>query len=716
MLFKNDVFKNDDGSLHRLLHADAGTNAAWVISLSDPLAWPTQHPYSDLAEFEPAPLEQITAPGTITRLASQATPGQQKRARSAMDRIAPLVSQTPDIFIRKSRARLVEARAQEISCSEKTLFTHLREYWQGGQTLEALLGRYDASGRSEKDVTAGRGCRPKYSSRDIYQLQEADIEHFKAAAEGDYLKDDRRTIAATYRNLLSQHYTSHDGNGRAWILPEGKRPTLKQFEHFLRKKYNIEVRLRSRKGDKEFEREHRAKLGTVAQACNGVGHIYEIDATIADLWLVARDDPNKIIGKATLYLVIDRRTFLIVGFYLGLENPSWIGAMQAILSISADKAALCRKYGVVYAPKDWPADGIFPEAFAADRGEMLCNASNQVSDDLQTTVINLPALRPDQKPLVECGFKLTHEQIKEVAPGYDPPSNATRRRGKHYEKDACLTIDDMTKIILEAIIAHNRMPMKRYERTIDELHADIEPSPVSLWNLGVRTRAGLLTRYTPERVRFALLPRDKSVVTEMGLFYKGCYYTCPEAVKKGWFVKARKGRFTLDISYDPRLVDAIYVHDAGDKTQFYVATLTARSEKFQGMSSGEVAYYEWLARKALPEIEQARLQVSHEYRESTAPTVADAKARLKSVKKVSRSARKADTREVRLEERKAERQQSAVPLPRQDSGQAGNACPGQVISLVSKTPVEPPSPKETPQGELTLADKLKLAKQRMLNG
>ena len=78
--------------------------------------------------------------------------------------------------------------------------------------------------------------------------------------------------------------------------------------------------LRSRLGDSDYERDHRKVLGTVLNDCLGVGHLYEIDATIADVYLVSSEDPSKIVGKPTLYLIIDRKSRLIVGFYFGLEN------------------------------------------------------------------------------------------------------------------------------------------------------------------------------------------------------------------------------------------------------------------------------------------------------------------------------------------------------------------------------------------------------------
>lgn len=712
MLYKNDLFRNRLRILYRLLQVEQGGDVAWVIPMEQALAWPEPMQWSAIAQLTPEP---ATSDLSKTRSASTASPAQKRRAKRAMERIAPLVQAVPDIFIPKSRSRLIEECAARGLCSKRTLYSHLQEFWRGGQSEEALLGRYPNSGRSKQEgvITGGRGRRPVLSDRPVYQLNEADIRNFTDAIERDYLRDERRTITAVFEKMLSYHYVILDGNGKSWILNEGQRPTLRQFDNFLRSRYSVEVRLRSRKGEKDFERDHRAKLGSARLDCLGVGHIYEIDASIADTYLVSSRNVRKIIGKPTIYLIIDRYSGLIVGFYVGLENASWVCAMHAILSISEDKAKLCERYGVRYDPDDWPAHEILPQEFFGDRGEMLCKASNQIADGLRITVTNMPALRPDWKPFVECNFKLIQQQIATVAPGYDPPANATKRRGKHYEIDACLTLQEFTKIVLEAILAHNRRPMKTINLTNDELMSGVEPSPRALWNHGIRNRAGLLTRYTEERVRFALMHRDKAVVTENGLQFRSCYYTCPEAMQKGWFVAGRKKRFTVDVSYDLRLVDAIYVHDKYNPENYFLATLTDRSEKFGGLSFAEVNYFDWLQKKALPAIEQTRMQVNHEFREATAPTVSEGESRLKAVgKRPSRSARRADTKDARAEELRNERQHTASVMPRTTAEMLPIA---PVISLrpsvVSTLPLAP----ENPAG-ITREDKMKLARQRMLNG
>ena len=700
MLFSNDLFMLD-GVQMRLLHADALMNKAWVIALYN-LAWPECLLYSEILD-----LERISPQAAPIHGHSQA---RIHKCEVAWKRLNPLLSTYGTaLFEPKTRKHAIAEHAEKMGCAPTTLYKDLRRYWQRGQTKYALLPDYDKSGRAapateDMDetlaITAGRG-RKAGNGYDTYQLTAADTSSFRVVIEKEYLPNAQISVPTAYRSLVEQFYRYADGNGELHVNPLGARPSLRQFRHFLLKAYNIETRLRGRLGNSDFERDHRKRLGTIMADCQGVGHYYEIDATIVDLYLVSREDLIKIIGKPTLYLIIDRKSRLIVGFYFGLEHASWNGAMQAILSITEDKRQLCERYGVPYRPADWPAHQVFPSEFLADRGDMISHASSNVADGLHVTVTNLPSKRPDWKPLVECGFRLIHNSIQPIAPAYDPPSNATRRRGKHYEKDACLTMRDFGHLLLNTIIAHNHREMLGYDMDTKELLDNVQPSPIALWNHGIQSRAGLLTRYEESTVRFALLRTKKAVVTDKGVEFEGCYYSFPEAIAQKWFETGRKRRFSVTVSYDTRLVDSIYVHPLDGKREPYVATLTERSAKYKGLSFDEVAYYECLRAALRVEAEHSRLQNSIDLVSATRPVMDAARQRLKSAPKVSRSARRADIKEVREAERKLERK----VLAKIEGGKRSEPSAAHPASQTTSQPA--------PTASGSLAERIEAARARM---
>jgi len=714
MLLKNDIFRHEQ-QRYRVLHTDPDQQIVWAIALDDTNAWPIELPSAIAHALSPADSD-------VAALVLSPTAAMLTKRNEAYDRLRPLIASVPHIYDAKHRGPLIERRAYDLGCSKRTLYKDLRRFFQGGQTPDALLGRYENCGRRELSNTGNRGRKamPRLSGYDdpgevangynTYQLTDDDIAIFRKHIEktGGYLKDPRVTLASAYQRLLEEHYTTIDGNGDKYIRLPGFRPTYRQFTYFLRKCYSLEARLRSRKGDKDFELENAPKIGSVIGDCRGVGHYYEIDATIVDINVVSANDVKNIIGKPTLYLIIDRKSRLIVGFYCGLENASWMGAMQAILSIATDKRAMCERYGVRYNPEDWPADKVFPREFLADRGEMIHANSNNVCDGLAITVTNLPSRMAKWKPIVECGFKLTHESLADVAPSYNPVFNAVKRQGKHFDKDACLTLNEFVRIMLRTVIAHNRKAMPKYPLGLDELTAGTQPIPIHLWNHDVPKSAGNLTRYTEAQVRQALLPREKAVITDKGILFHDCYYTCAEAEARGWFVLARnKSQFEVTVSFDYRLADSILVHSPHNKQGVLEAQLTTRSDRFRGLSFAEVRYFVALQKQMLATNVQSRLQTMYEYHQDVDPVVQRAKERLKRAGTgISRSSRRADVKPARIVARREERaelaelHQPVAPILPIDTApplapQPPSARNAGTLSLVQPGPATPTSTSTT---------------------
>lgn len=705
MLYKNDVFEMaGSGTRWRLLAANPVADEAWIIKLEDARALPCLKQLSQLLAVAAA-VKSATVPVVPSRASQQAL----SHRDTAWERIKPLVA-NPGIFQPGERSRLVRDHANSIGCSLQTLYTALRKYWQGGQTKDALLPAFHKRG-AKGGATAGRGRKSTVSGHSVFQAGPEDAKLIEKAIRKYYLVGEVSTMAAAYQRCLEDHYSYLDGNGARYIRPPGERPTQRQFSRILKKKFDLETTIRKRKGDKTFEQNHRARLGSVDQDCLGIGHIYEIDATIADVFLVSSRDRSRIIGKPTLYLIYDRRSRLVVGFYVGLEAPSWLAAMQAILSIAENKEALCHRFGVDYDPADWPADGVFPQAFLGDRGEMAAKNSSLLVAGLETTVINAVALRPDQKGTVECGFKLVQRSMADSVPGYEPPENVTKRRGKAYFKDACLTLDEFASLILANIIAHNRKVMPSFPASAEMLSRGMLPIPRDIWAHEVATRMGLLSRFSEEQVRFNLLPQDQATVSRDGIYFRGCYYTCPVAIEQKWFVKAGQGKFRVDISYDRRLVDNIFIHVKGDPSRHYNGSLLDKSRDYAGLSFDEVEVYERLRAKMRSQAEGVARQVQSDFHAHSDPIVEAAKAEAKAVSKgKSRTARKADIVDDRLEERRFRRQQEA-DMSR--SSVKPDSPRAQVIAMPTKS--SEPNPEAVQQPPTTLAEKLRRKHQEMLN-
>jgi hypothetical protein len=590
--------------------------------------------------------------------------------------------------------------------SDNTLLLQLRRYWQRGQTMDALLPDFTNCGRTP-GVARGRSFK---SGRAPYVIGDHDKVALNSAIRNHYLKREYYKLTDSYQWMLERFYTFQDGNGSKFINPPEQRPTEKQLRLWLQRNYSLEHQLRSRKGNKDFERDHRHKLGSIQLDCHGAGHMYEIDATIVDTYLVSSTDPTAIVGKPTLYLIIDRATRLIVGWYVGFENACWSAAMQSILSIAEDKAAICKRYSIKYDPADWPADGIQPEQFLADQGEMASKDARRISPGLRATISNVPGLRPDWKPLVECGFKMTHQLISPDLPAYDPPSNQNRRRGKNYSKGASLTLEQFTALIVKAIITHNRTMQVNFDLSHDQVTNGVRPIPTELWTYEARSRAGSLARFDADTVRMELLPREQASVTEHGIVVGDCQYVFQEGVAKGWFVQARRKRFKVTVSRDYRLCDEVIVHDPNAAAHYYTAKLVDSCRKFNGMSFADVKRFIAERGELTADAEQLRRQNQFEYHQHSEPVIKAANKALKVAtggKPVSRSSRKKDTAVARAAELNIERADTAgVPkLPMTPPP------PPLPSVLTAKPAVDHPAAANRP---LSLREKAALHRQQMV--
>jgi hypothetical protein len=660
MLYHNDVIQiHSNKTQYRIVHLDYRENEAWLYPLFGERPFPVFALASELEQKEQEQQLKVIS-GTEQDIHFNPSKKAIRDRDIAFERIQPLI-QTLHIFIPSDRNLLIKKRAAELACSENTLRRLLRLYWAGGQTRNALLPNYHKRG-STKGCTSNRGRPPEYENRGIYQVTPEDIAIFIKVIESNYLKSSTATIQGTFDAMELESYSVVTSEGKLIPKAPGEAPSINQFRRFLKSRYSIETITREREGNAEFELNHASKLGDAELSIYTAGDNFEIDATVADVYLVFSHDKTRIVGKPTLYFVVDSKTWLIVGFYIGFELPSWPAALQAVVSIAEDKETLCKRYGVRYRADDWPAHEILPKEFTADRGsEFISKESERLADELEISVRNLPSKQANRKAHVECSFKLIQRPMAQHVPGYEPPENYRKRQGKHYEQDACLTLNEFTTIILKAIIRFNNSARDDYPLTPAQILDGLIPTPCNLWNHEIRTRAGALSRYPAQFIWNALLSREEVSVTDEGIRFRGCFYTSPEAIERGWFERARRGVFKVTVSFDRRLADEILIHDDLNPGKSFIASLSEKSAHFRGLSFQEIAALAFERERIRRDGQQVTKRQKFSFHSAVDPITKAAFTEVKQLSKgKSRTARKKDIREQRAVELALERQEKAV--------------------------------------------------------
>jgi putative transposase len=713
--------KNGDKPIiERVLDFDLATDEVVVIDILDPHAFPAlrsneaiQQAYRGgaVAVRENDPFAQLSIPEEKLSLK------QRQQRDAAWHEISPLLENKTkeSLLYSKGRGTLIDTHRIATkrqnkdgtfsTLSKTTVSKRLRRWWQSGRRKNAFLSNFSKCGapgkrrlakshkidkqhhkigrRSALAITTGRaesgvGVR---MTEDIYRKFQLGLNKF-------YKTPDERSLRQTF-NLTLQKYFAVDfeivnGNPVPVVPPEDERPTLQQFYYWYQHVRNDEKEKRARQGDTQFELKSRQMLGDPRKMGFAPGSLYQIDATILNLYLVSALDRTRIVGRAVLYNCIDVFSSALPGFAIMLEGPSWVGAMLALDNVCMDKVAFCAELGIDITEDEWPCKGL-PTALLADRGELEGYNADTLVNAFGMRVHNTGVRRADWKGFVERNFGLSDEKIVKFTPGYVPPMGHVRG-APDYALKAVMTLGECRKLMtLYALDYNMNFYLKNY-RMNEYMIADHVPRyPLELWNWGIKSRGGRLTQPSQDIVRLNLLPRKLVSVTARGLHFAGdCYYECDTALRENWFVKARnRGQWRIEIAYDPRTTKQIYLPlDNGTKLE--VCRRTLASENLPALDCNDAMDYYALERAAYQVSETRTLRSSARLQAQKDEIVGEATERTQAAKAAagptSNRARRGGIRQNRAAEKQIERDRTQWPLGKPDSIDAE--------AVAGSTPVE----------------------------
>ncbi|MDY0190834.1 MAG: DDE-type integrase/transposase/recombinase [Desulfuromonas sp.] len=593
----NEVLRLED-NLYRILSL-LPAGVVW-ISLEDESAFPELvHKNELLAAIDDEVLRRVKDPyeeltfmvpgeGTIARI---------KRDKN-YDLIGPLIGESL-FYVPKIRSKLIAKIIEEKKTTKQNIYKLVRRYWQRGQTPNALIPDYVNSGgrgkkRYAKDKKLGR---PRKFTPGVGAIIDEYVEKlFRRMIERHLFKKEKCSFPAAHRKFKDLYKVYFPD------IPEEELPSRAQMLHFYKREYGVVDRIKNRTPRIEYNKDVRPLSSTVNANVLGPGSRYEIDATIADIYLVSNSDRRNIVGRPVVYLVIDVFSRMVAGLYIGFENPSYVTALQALSMAMTSKVEYCKKFNFDISEEDWPVIGL-PDAILADRGELLGHQIESLESIFHVRIENTPPYRGDAKGIVERYFKTIQADFKIFAPGVVTETKIKKRGGKDYRLDAKLTVTDFTEIILGSILYHNRFhTMKKYDRDID-MPADLPMIPLAIWNWGVQHRTGRLRVVSEDALKIGLLPRIKGTISSLGVCVFGLYFTSQEIIQLGWLHRtkdvSRPG--SLEIAYDPRTADYVYLFPKKNSMKYWVCNLTPRSRQFSGCSFWDVWQVSSMQKKKMAE-------------------------------------------------------------------------------------------------------------------
>jgi len=506
------------------------------------------------------------------------------------------------LLMEEKRGAIISEVHTLTGTSRSTLYVWLRQFWQKGQTPNALLPNYKRCGapgvtRIPGEVKRGRPSKlalaePGMEGMNVTEevrrlLVKGAQRYWKKRYKGRKL-----TLKDAYQKTLETFFRDSleyvDGVFVPILKGRDELPTLRQFEYWAKKDLDLKSLTREREGKGHYLLKNRPVTGSTEHLSYGPADLYQIDATVGDIYLLSSINKRYVVGRPVIYLVVDHWSRMIVGFHVGLEGPSWQGAMMALENAFTEKVSFCKKYGVEIDETDWPCD-VYPRQITGDRGEMISYASDRLVSAFNISLANTPPYRPDFKALVEGQFKILNENSIKRQPGW--VDKLKDRGSPDYRWDATLDLRSFTQLMIENVLYNNQG--RRLDGLVPQgypLEKDHNPTPQDLWEWGVSTFRGRGRKMNRQLVQANLLPTKKARATRQGLELHSCRlcYSSATADREGWFLGGvgRKGK-KVDVSFDPRDVSSVYLHLDDGKVEECPLT-TRHRQRYAGMHLDEV--------------------------------------------------------------------------------------------------------------------------------
>lgn len=461
----------------------------------------------------------------------------------------------------------VSRHAATMGVDRKIIYRLLYRYWSMGQTINAFLWNTSKCGGPGKEKSRASGIVPGRPARYLglvindgsaILLREMHMTYIRIAYRR-FASGKCGSIGDAHDWMLNKFFRNVLSDGTKGDVIRGSYPSINQLYYHGRKFFDELYRLKVSGGYKRYNKDHRPIVGAASQGLMGAGHRYEIDSTIADVYLVHRVNRLWLIGRPVLYVVVDTFTRMIVGIHVGLEGPSWNGARHAIYNALTPKKDFCRRYNINIDDIDWPCAHL-PVELVADRAELLSEAGETLTRTLGIDVKILPPFRPDWKSIIESRFRLINEHLdlKFVPGGVD--ARKMERGDRDYELDAILDIDEFTEIVIASVLVHNKSLRLPHLLSREMIAAEVEPTPLNIWNWSMDNNLLNNKHVSPSELKVSLLPSRECRISRGGISFQGILYTCQTAMREEWLARSHNFKTQyVRVFYDPNSVDNCWI-------------------------------------------------------------------------------------------------------------------------------------------------------------
>jgi len=468
------------------------------------------------------------------------------------------------------RGTLIKTHAIQQKVELTDLYRKLSRYFYYGSIPNAFL-RDDPVKRKHSDkvphVARGRRRVRLVNGRmEAYEpklLTPEDITNFVWAR--DTYVNKAKAQAYAHREMLRVKYnvgfTEKDGHLEPILVEESMRPSLKQFNYWLKSQNDMLDIKRMQVGEKAWGKDFRATLGSASAETYGAGHRSQTDTTFfKNGSLVSSYDRSVLIGPPIAMIVMDVRTETITGLHSSVETVKYNFARVAQYNTVCDKPEYCKRFGITIDPDEWPCN-VLARTTAFDAGELFtADGRRGFVKGLKCWIERNEGGRPDWRGLVEGTFGVYKGKIYVLDAGLARRA-AAGRGAPSPVKGACLTPDEFNAVLIYLALLWNKTHDVSHLMTPAMIAAGIEPVPISLWKFSLEHENGHPYRPPAALVNAHLLPRTTASVQGDGIHVNGLKYSSSKAISKKWYERGRMGTFNVEAGFDPDNPSAVEIFD-----------------------------------------------------------------------------------------------------------------------------------------------------------
>lgn len=455
---------------------------------------------------------------------------------------------------------------QKYQIPRSTMQKLISRYLQSGKSNMSLLDKRTITGLLKRSPAkhpqkkTGRPSDDELGSQVI--VDDIVKSHFDAAITYYVSQQGNKhfTIGKAYEWMCNKFYTQTkrytDGSVSISSFPERHIPTERQFRYYFSKNVTTKERHERDKGVSNVYNNERLLLGSELNDVHGPGYLVEVDACELNIALVSRTDRKQSIGRAVLYLMIDVYTHMILAISVGLDNNSLLGLTNLFLNLFDDKIVYCKKYGFDIKAGIWPSN-ILPVKCRSDRGSDF--RSDQFEDILRRLNIVrelAPAGMGSMKGSVEQSFNLFNHAALAHLTG---KGLITRNHNDKHNEEAVMTIDECTKMCIDFVLHHNLESDNNYRLTEDMIVSNVVPTPVNLWEYGIKLYGQPRPIIDKESYLYALMMPAKAQLNREGIHSHHLRYinfNDQDLLDK--MQNAQNKKQSVEMRYDPRDMGHLY--------------------------------------------------------------------------------------------------------------------------------------------------------------